>query len=147
MHLFDVNILIYAHRADSGKHDAVRPWFEREMSGPSTFMMAELVLASFVRIVTSPRIFNVPTPLDLALQEAEQIRQNPLCLPVNPGKRHFDLFAKLCRAGDAKGKLAADAYLAALAIENGCRWLTFDRDFARFPGLDWSEPELSPPGG
>ena len=34
-----------------------------------------------------------------------------------------------------------DAWLAALAIEHGCEWITFDRDFARFTGLRWSEPE------
>lgn len=142
MNLYDVNVLIYAHRSDSLKHVAVRVWLERELSGPSPFMMSELVLSSFVRIVTNSRVFNVPTPLDLALNEVERIRNNPLCFPVNPGKRHFEIFTRLCREGDAIGKLAADAYLAALAIENGCRWRTFDRDFARFPGLDWAEPDL-----
>ena len=28
-----------------------------------------------------------------------------------------------------------DAWYAALAIESGCEWVTFDRGFARFPGL------------
>jgi predicted nucleic acid-binding protein len=35
-----------------------------------------------------------------------------------------------------------NAWLAALAIESGCEWITLDRDFARFPGLRWREPEL-----
>jgi toxin-antitoxin system PIN domain toxin len=106
-------------------------------------MMSELVLSGFVRIVTNPRAFNLPTPLEVALDEVERIRRNPICLPINPGKRHFEIFTSLCREGDAKGKLAADAYLAALAIENGCKWYTFDRDFARFPDLDWEEPALA----
>lgn len=143
MNLYDVNILIYAHRKDTPNHVAVRSWFEREMSGPSTFMMSELVLAGFVRIVTNPRAFIVPTPPDVALKVVETIRSNPLCLPVNPGKRHFEIFARLCREGNAFGKLTADAYLAALAIENGCKWQTFDRDFARFPGLEWAEPSIA----
>lgn len=33
-----------------------------------------------------------------------------------------------------------DAYLAAIAIENGLEWVTTDRDFARFPGLRWRHP-------
>jgi uncharacterized protein len=142
VNLYDVNVLIYAHRADTPKHAAVRTWLEREFSGPGTFMMSELVLSAFVRIVTSPRVFHAPTPLDLALREVERIRQNPLCVPINPGRRHFEIFTTLCREGDAKGKLTADAYLAALAIENSCKWHTFDRDFARFPRLDWTEPQL-----
>jgi predicted nucleic acid-binding protein len=34
----------------------------------------------------------------------------------------------------------SDAYLAALAIEHGCEWITTDRDFSRFPGLKWRHP-------
>jgi predicted nucleic acid-binding protein len=33
-----------------------------------------------------------------------------------------------------------DAYLAALAMEHGCEWITTDRGFARFPGLKWRSP-------
>ena len=40
-----------------------------------------------------------------------------------------------------------DAWLAALAIESGCEWVTTDRDYARFPGLRWREPFLSPEVG
>ena len=102
--------------------------------------MAELVLSGFLRVVTSPSIFVDPTSLDLALGEVERLRQRPNFVAVRPGQRHFDIFTDLCRGGNAKGKLVADAYLAALAIEHGCQWISFDRDFARFPGLDWSKP-------
>jgi toxin-antitoxin system PIN domain toxin len=139
VNLYDVNVRMYAPVA-TRRITRPRAWFERELSGPGPFMMSELVLSGFVRVVTNPKVFAVPTPLDVALGEAEQILRNPLCLPVNPGRRPFDLFPKLCRDGDARGNLAADAYLAALAIENGCRWYTFDRDFTRFPGLDWGSP-------
>jgi predicted nucleic acid-binding protein len=33
-----------------------------------------------------------------------------------------------------------DAYLAAMAIESGCEWVTTDRDFSRFSGLHWRYP-------
>jgi len=33
-----------------------------------------------------------------------------------------------------------DAYLAAIAIESGCEWITTDRDFSRFTGLTWRHP-------
>ncbi len=42
--------------------------------------------------------------------------------------------------GDARGNLMPDVWFAALAIESGCEWITFDRDFARFPGLRWRVP-------
>jgi len=42
--------------------------------------------------------------------------------------------------GQARGPLVSDAQLAALAIEYGGILQTTDRDFARFPGLRWSNP-------
>ena len=45
-----------------------------------------------------------------------------------------------CHQPDCAGALPAglctDAYLAALAITNGWRLVSFDRDFERFQGLD-----------
>ena len=43
-------------------------------------------------------------------------------------------FILLTEAGTA-GNLTTDAHLAALAIEHGGRLVSFDRDFARFPGV------------
>jgi len=57
-----------------------------------------------------------------------------------PGKRHWAIFTRLCRDVEAKGNLVPDAYLAALAIESGCEWVTTDRDFARSSGLRWRHP-------
>ena len=43
------------------------------------------------------------------------------------------------------GKMWADAYLAAFAMASNHRLVSFDRDFSRFPGLDWLHltPEVS----
>ncbi|MEN8376929.1 MAG: PIN domain-containing protein, partial [Gemmatimonadota bacterium] len=57
-----------------------------------------------------------------------------------PGPRHWSIFRDLCEAVDARGNLVPDAYLAALAIENGAEWITTDRDFTRFPGLRMRHP-------
>jgi len=54
--------------------------------------------------------------------------------------RHWEIFARLCAEGGVKGNLVPDAYLAALAIESGCEWITTDRDFSRFKGLRWRHP-------
>jgi predicted nucleic acid-binding protein len=59
---------------------------------------------------------------------------------VRPGPRHWQIFADLCRATNARGNLVADAYLAALAIEWDSEWVTADGDFGRFPGLRWRRP-------
>jgi predicted nucleic acid-binding protein len=59
---------------------------------------------------------------------------------ISAGEPHFAIFERLCRHADARGNLVTDAWLAALAIEHDCEWITFDEDFARFPGLRWRNP-------
>jgi hypothetical protein len=59
---------------------------------------------------------------------------------IQPGERHWDIFKRICTEADARGNLAPDAWFAALAIESGCEWITLDRDYARFPGLQWRVP-------
>ena len=56
---------------------------------------------------------------------------------LEPSGRHRAIFADLCIRINAGGNLVPDAWLAALAIEHGCEWITLDRDFAQFPALQW----------
>jgi predicted nucleic acid-binding protein len=68
------------------------------------------------------------------------LREQPNRVQLEPGPRHWEIFERLCRESGAKGNLVADAYLAALAIESGCEWVTTDRDYSRFKGLRWRHP-------
>jgi uncharacterized protein len=98
------------------------------------------VLSGFLRVVTHPRVFRIPTPLERALEFASALRDQPNAVAVSPGPRHWAIFERLCRDAAARGNLVPDAYLAALAIERGCEWVTLDRDYARFAGLRWRLP-------
>jgi toxin-antitoxin system PIN domain toxin len=93
-----------------------------------------------MRVVTHPRVFRTPTPLDTALAFVAELRAQPNRVLVQPGARHWGIFERLCRESRARGNLVADAYLAALAIESGCEWVTTDRDYSRFAGLRWRHP-------
>jgi uncharacterized protein len=57
------------------------------------------------------------------------------CRLVEPGPRHGAIFERLCRETETTVPRVTDACFAALAIEHGCEWVTFDRDYACFPGL------------
>ena len=140
MRLVDVNVLVSAHRLDVARHQDYAGWLGDLLAGEEPYGMSDLVLSSFLRIVTSPKVFRQPTPLDTALAFAELLRTQPNCVPVVPGERHWEIFARLCRTAGVKGNLVPDAYLAALAIESGSEWVTTDRDFSRFPGLRWRHP-------
>lgn len=136
----DVNVLVYAHRADAPDHARYRHWLEETVNHPSSFGLSSLVCSGFLRIVTHPRIFDPPTTPKVALAQIAQLRERANCVFVEPGERHWRIFTDLCADSGAKGNLAPDAYLAAIAIESGSRWATTDRDFARFGGLDWFHP-------
>lgn len=140
MVLPDASVLVYAHREDAPDHEDYRDWLEGVVEGPNAYAMSDLVLSGFIRLVTSPRVFRDPTPLDRALAFARSVRSRPHCVAVAPGARHWDIYSSLLIEASARGGLAAEAYLAALAIESGCDWITTDRAYARFPGLRWRHP-------
>jgi uncharacterized protein len=132
--LFDVNVLVYAHREDAENHIAYREWLETVINADAAFAISELVLS------THPKVFVKPSPVGDALAFAGQLRDQPNCVLLQPGPRHWDIFRRLCLESGVKGNLVPDAYLAALAIESGSEWITTDRDFSRFKDLRWRYP-------
>ncbi len=121
-------------------HQAFRRWLQGVVDSDEAFGVSDLVLSGFLRVVTHPRVFSPPEPVQSALEFAETLRSCPNAVPVSPETRHWEIFRRLCREVDAKGNLVPDAYLAALAIESGSEWITTDRDYSRFNGLRWRHP-------
>ena len=140
MILPDVNVLVYAHREDTPNHAAFLAWLEGVINGDAAYGMSDLVLSGFLRVVTHPRIFDPPSTTEQALAFAAEVRNQPHCVQIRPGARHWDIFEKLCRTAGIKGNLVPDAYLAALAIESGSTWITTDRDYSRFDELALRHP-------
>lgn len=140
MILFDVNVLVYATDSDAVDHVRYRDWLIQTINGSIAFGSSDLVLSSFVRIATNRRILAKPLTLDQAFEVTRLIRGRSNCVTIQPGPRHWELFAELSVRANAKGNLVTDAYLAALSIEAGCEWISTDRDYARFPGLRWRHP-------
>lgn len=136
----DVNVLVYAFRADSSRHAEYRRWLEQRLKSKEAFGLSDLVLSGVLRVLTHPRVFAPPTPTAPALAFVTALRQQPNVMMVNAGPRHWEIFADLCQSSGARGNLIADAYHAALAIEHGAEWITTDRDYSRFTGLRWSHP-------
>ena len=140
MILIDVNILVYAHRADAPHHSPMRKWLEDVINGDQAYGVSDPVLSGFVRVVTHPAVFNPSSPVESALQFCSEIRNQPHCVHIAPGLRHWEIFMDLCKTVGAKGNLVPDAYLAAIALESGSEWITTDRDYSRFPKLRWRHP-------
>jgi toxin-antitoxin system PIN domain toxin len=138
--LTDVNVVIYAFRADSKDHVNYKTWLEDVINGPAAYGISPQILSSVVRICSHPRIFAQPSDIDELLEYCGILLGQPNATIIVPGDRHWTLFGKLCVDARATGNLVQDAWNAALAIEAGCEWITTDRDYARFPGLKWRSP-------
>lgn len=140
MILPDVNVLLYAFRPDAVRHGEYLAWLQEVADGPGQFGMSPQVLSSVLRIATNRRIFAEPYAREEVQAFAGDLLTRSNCMPVSPGPRHWSLFVQLCREVQATGDLVQDAWWAALAIENGCEWVSTDHDFARFRGLRWRTP-------
>lgn len=95
---------------------------------------------SAVPMVTHPKVFKRPSLLSDTVAFAAQARDQPNCVRIETGPRQGEISTRLCIETDVKGNLAPDAYLAAIAIETGCEWVSTDRDFSRFSSLRRRHP-------
>jgi len=138
--LLDVNVVLAAHREDHAHHRSVRAWIDSMLAGRRQFTVPVLVWASFLRLATNRRIFEVPTPRTDAFAFIEAMIAQPGHLLVAPGPRHLDLLRALCDEADALGDLVPDAVIAAVAAEHSCEIVTLDRDFARFQSVQHRRP-------
>lgn len=146
MKLLDVNVVLAAHREDHPDHPIARPWFDDLLERREQFGVPWQVWWSFIRLGSHPRIFAVPTPVADALAFVTAIRAQPGHVRVEPSERHLDCLRTVCDQGEATADLVPDAVLAALATEHGATMVSFDRDFARFPGLGWIRPTVDSNG-
>lgn len=142
MILPDVNVLIFAFRADAPHHEVCNPWMTSVVRNDARFGLSPLALSALVRITTNARAFREPSTLEEAFRFCDRLMDQPNCEIVEPGERHWKIFERLCHETATHGARTTDAWFAALAIEWGCEWITLDRDFARFPGLKWGVPAL-----
>lgn len=140
MILADVNVLVYAFRKDDPLHPIGRRWLDAVVLGSQRFGVSKLVLSAVVRVTTNTRTYKEASSYDDAFGFCADLLEQPHCDVIEPGEDHWAIFERLCKDTNTKGPRVTDAWFAALAIEHGCEWVTFDRDFARFPGLRWSVP-------
>lgn len=132
----DVNVLLAGFRADHPHHRRARGFLETARSSSDIIGLGDVALASVVRLATNPRVFVRPDTAAAVLAYLDALIESPGQL-VRAGTTHWSRFTELCRHLQLRGNLVPDAYLAALALEQGAELITFDRGFGRYPGLRW----------
>ncbi|MDP2969464.1 MAG: PIN domain-containing protein, partial [Deltaproteobacteria bacterium] len=95
----------------------------------------------FLAIVTHPRIYTPPTPLEKALDQVEAWLESPSLVLLSESEDYWQQLRSMLQSGRVSGPQVHDARIAALCQQHGVSELwTIDRDFGRFPGLTVKNP-------
>jgi len=131
----DVNVLVAASRRDHAHHGTAHGWLTQALAecvsgaGPSLTLMGTVV-ASYLRLVTHPKIFKEPTPMAHALAFADTLLA---CAGVNwlATDSEWPALRQLCAERGLAGNDVPDAWIAATTLNHNEVLVTFDRDFLR----------------
>ena len=132
----DVNVLVAASRSDHPHHGVARHWLEKSISAAragASFTLMPMVLASFLRLVTSPKIFRQATPVEDAVAFVDALLAAPGVQLATLGPEWSQL-RELCLAKQLSGNDLPDAWLSAAVVHLGEHLVSFDRDFRRLLG-------------
>jgi toxin-antitoxin system PIN domain toxin len=142
----DTNILVYAHRAESAWHAQADQILAELAEGISQWAIPWPCLHEFLAVVTHPRIYNPPTPLDDAMEQIRCWLESPRLVLLSEGDGFFASWQEIVRRAKVRGGAVHDARIAALCLHHGVRkLLSADRDFSRFPRLRAENPLVKGP--
>lgn len=129
----DVNLLVAASRGDHPHHAQARSWLSQGLVAAgtgTTLTLMPMVVASFLRLVTSPKIFKVPARIDDAIQFVDALLEQPGVHMASLGPEWLAL-RQLCLDKQLTGNDLPDAWLAAATLQLGEHLGTFDTDFRK----------------
>ena len=129
----DVNVMVAASRSDHPHHAVARAWLEQAVTASSAgaaFTLMPMVLASFLRLVTSPKIFQQATPIEDAVAFVDALLASPgvQLAPLGP---EWPKLRQLCLDKQLGGNDLPDAWLSAAVVQLGEHLVSFDRDFRK----------------
>ncbi len=140
MKLVDLNVLLYIVNEDSAHHEPTLEWWEETLQGDEPVGLAWVVLLGFLRLSTDPLVFPHPLDSESALGKTGSWLSLDQTRLVHETEDHWHILADLLAETGTAGNLTTDSHLAAIAISHGATLVSFDNDFARFPGLRWESP-------
>jgi toxin-antitoxin system PIN domain toxin len=132
----DVNVLVAASRGDHPHHAVARAWLDQALGAATSgtsFTLMPMVLTSFLRLVTSTKIFQHPTPTAEAVGFVDALLavSGVQLAPLGP---EWLRLRQLCLDKQLSGNDLPDAWLAAATLHLGEHLVSFDRDFRKLVG-------------
>ena len=129
----DVNVLVAAFRSDHPHHAVALPWLNTALlqCGPQAEMgLLGTVIASFLRLVTNPRVFLQPTPMPQALAFVDALLSQPGVRWL-PMEGEWPQLRQLYIDHPLTSNQVPDAWIAAAVLRHQQVLVTFDRGFKR----------------
>jgi uncharacterized protein len=139
----DTNLLVYAHRPDSPFHQEASIVLAELAAGTQHWAVPWPCAHEFVAVVTHPRIYKTPTPLQVALASISALNQLPNMELIGEGDGYMDCLGEIAVSARVAGGAIHDARIAAICKFHGVKVLwSADRDFSRFGQLKTHNPLL-----
>ena len=129
----DVNVLLAASRSDHPHHTAAARWLNGavgEAGRGQTLVLVPMVIASFLRLATNPRIFKLPTPIAHAVGFVDALL-SASGVEVAAADGEWPGLRALCLDRQLAANDLPDAWLAASVTRLGEHLVTFDADFKK----------------
>ena len=129
----DVNVMVAASRSDHSHHAVARAWLERAVTASSAgaaFTLMPMVLAGFLRLVTSPKIFQRATPIEDAVAFVDALLASP-GVQLAPLGQEWPKFRQLYPNKQPGGNDLPHAWLSAAVVRLGEHLVSFDRDYRK----------------
>lgn len=132
----DVNVLLAASRTDHPHFATASRWLSDAAAAAgagSSLIVLPMVIASFLRLATHPRIFREPTPTAAAVAFVDALLGTPGVEVAELG-REWPALRRLVQENALSANDVQDAWIAAAVQSLGERLVTFDRGFQRWLG-------------
>ena len=139
----DTNILVYAHRRDMPHHDTAYAALERLAGGTAPWGIPWPCVHEFLAVSTNLRIFQPPSPPDVAVRQVEIWMESPTLRLLGEFTGYWSELRASFLGGKLTGAQVHDARIHAICRASGVRELwSADRDFSRMRGLKLVNPCL-----
>jgi hypothetical protein len=135
----DINMLLYAYDDGSKFHTSAKSWLENALLQDEVFFSWHTI-TGFLRIATNPRILSNPASIEEAISVVTAWLALDNTHLISLKKMNWPLFSKILIEGQATGNLVMDAHVAAMAASCGATVASTDRDFTRFPNIQFVDP-------
>lgn len=127
----DVNILVAAFRKDHTQHKVAADWLNQTLTTTldgQRLLLPIGVICSFLRLVTQPKIFPTPTPIEHAVDFMDWLLEDPKVKLTETGSEWKNMRSLVLNKQLSANQIP-DAQLAAISISLSEPFVTFDKGF------------------